>query len=312
VAVLLVNWNSSGETIACIDSLDRSRVRPWRVFVVDNASHDRSIEDIRAAHPGATLILSDRNRGYAGGFNMGREAALEAGAEYLWLLNNDTLVEKDTLGTLLDAIRVEEGAVLSPRIHYRDRPGEIWYAGGHLDWRLKTYHSTDANGQGDEAGRIPVEWATGCSLFFTSDVARVIGPMEERYFLYLEDVDWSLIARRRGIAVYCVPEARVYHGLARSMARLDPSHVHYYAWRNYYLFVRRHGTWWQRIYASIDLISRIGKSAVRLAFWPAYRTDRDYLARTKGLIDFATGQFGKYAPQGEGLGSLIFSKGAAQ
>ena len=120
--------------------------------------------------------------------------------------------------------------------------------------------------------------------------------MDERYFLYLEDVDWCLRARRFGVPIFCVGRACLSHGLSRSVSRLRGTGVQYYAWRNYYLLVRENGAWWQRLYAYSDLLLRFVKTGLRLALFPSYRLDEAYMARTRGLVDFLFERYGEAPP----------------
>jgi GT2 family glycosyltransferase len=297
VAIILVNWNDAEATNACLDSLAAIPDARARPYVVDNASGDGSPIRIAAAHPEAILLQSAANLGYAGGFNLGRARALADGADYLWLLNNDTTVAPDCLAGLLEADRRIGPAVISPKILYQDRPGVIWYAGGALDRALKSSHiGEDEPDRGQHDRLRPVAWATGCSLFCSAEVARRVGPMDERYFLYLEDVDWCLRARDRGVPIYYAPAARVYHAVSRSVGQLPTAMVRYYAWRNYYLLAHRHGRWRCRARAYADLASRLVKIGLRQAFCPAYRRDAWYHARTLGLVDFLLGRFGPGTP----------------
>jgi GT2 family glycosyltransferase len=311
VAVVLVNWKTSNETIACIDSLMASEYPVWRIYVVDNASNDGSCDAIKTAHPHVRVVQSSRNLGYAGGFNIGRTYALEDGADYIWLLNNDTVVDPSTLGVLLEAGAALGPVILSPRINYMDRPEVIWYSGGRLDWRMKTYHIDQGAVNRRITRPIVAEWATGCAMLFSSEVARHIGAMDERYFLYLEDVDWCLRARQQGVSVYCIPQARILHRVSTSVKKLARNHVDYYSWRNYYLLVKKHGRLWQRIYATADLTLRFIKTGLRLALYPSYRQDASYQARTRGLVDFVRGCFGEAPLDAEKSKSQQSVEGAA-
>jgi GT2 family glycosyltransferase len=302
VAVIIVNWNGAADTVACLDSLAASSCPPSQVYVVDNASDDGSPDVIRGAHPEAQIIATPRNLGYAAGFNLGRERALATGATYLWLLNNDAIVEPPALALLVQAALRHGPGIYSPSIARADASGALWYAGGSLDWRLKSRHLGHAAEPGCDGKVQPIAWATGCALFCSAAVARRIGPMDERYFLYLEDVDWCLTAREAGIPTLYVPAARISHGVSRSVRRLDPGHLRYYAWRNYYLLVQKHGRWWQRMYARANLTARFVKVGVRCTLADSARRDPLYRARTRGLVDFALGRFGpaSFAPRLEG------------
>jgi hypothetical protein len=293
VGIVVVNWNGADDTIACLDSLARLDYPRWRTYVVDNASSDDSALRIRAAHPESCLVQAERNLGYAGAFNLGCTRVLANGAEYIWLLNNDTTVEWDSLRALVEAAQELGAALYSPKILRADCPGELWYAGGYLEGNLKSHHrgrGEQDRGQYDRRSR--VTWATGCALFLSAVVAHVLGPMDERYFLYLEDVDWCLSASARGIPTYFVPRARVYHGVSRSVDRLDPRLLRYYAWRNYYLLVFRHGTRRQRLRVYADLASRFVKIGLRQVYFPNFRHNSYYHARTRALVDFVRGRMG--------------------
>lgn len=295
--IIIVNWNAADDTIACLESLRAMADAACRWYVVDNASTDDSVQRIRRAQSRAVLLQAATNRGYAAAFNLGCRQATLDGMDYLWLLNNDTAVAPDTLAVLLAAAQRHGPAIYSPLILH-DGPGEtIWYAGGRLDWRLKSDHVVPLrdDAMADDLPR-PVAWATGCSLFCSVDVVRRIGPMDERYFLYLEDVDWCLRGCALGIPTMFVPQARIVHGVSRSVRHLDPYLLRYYSWRNYYLLLTEHGRWWQRLYGYADLASRFAKIAARLAFFPAYRQDRLYRGRTQALCDFSRGRFGVCEP----------------
>jgi len=296
VAVIIVNWNDAADTVACLDSLVGSCYPPRRVYVVDNASDDGSLDIIRGAHPEAEIIAAPRNLGYAAGFNLGRQRALAAGVAFLWLLNNDAIVEPCALAHLVEAALRHGPGIYSPLITSADASDSVWYAGGSLDWRLKSYHMRHAAGPDSDGGVRTIAWATGCALFCSTEVARRVGPMDERYFLYLEDVDWCLTARAAGIPTRYVPAARIWHGVSRSVRRLDPGHLRYYAWRNYYLLVQRHGCWWQRMYGRANLAARFVKIGIRSALVASARRDPLYRARTRGLVDYALGRFGPAGP----------------
>ena len=292
--IVVVNWNGAAATCACLESLRGLGQASRRVYVVDNGSSDGSPELILAAYPECTLVRGSSNRGYAAGCNLGLERALSDGCSHVWLLNNDTRVEPGTLDTLLAAGRGRELAILAPRILHDDGSGRTWSAGGTLDWRLKSHHVNDsASASANEADHVrAVDWASGCSLFLSAAAVRALGPMDERYFLYLEDVEWCLRGRRKSIPTLFVPEAIVYHTVSDSVGRLGDSFVCYYAWRNYYLLVQRQGTWFQRSYGLADLVSRLIKVALRLSLSEATRRDPVYRARVRGLIDFVRGSFG--------------------
>src|SRR5689334_13312211 len=133
VSVVLLNWNGWKDTIPCVESLRQLGYANVQIVVVDNASTDESEERIRAACPDVTLLQSGANRGFAGGNNVGIRYALEHSADYVWLLNNDTLVRPNTLSALVARAESDPRiGFVGSKILYASRPDLVWYAGATL------------------------------------------------------------------------------------------------------------------------------------------------------------------------------------
>ena len=287
VGVVVVNWNGLADTRACLRSIAALDPPVGITVVVDNGSTDDSVTALRAEFPDVSVVTLGVNRGYAAAANIGVQHVRDAGAQYAWLLNNDTTVEPGTLSALLAAAKaIAAPALLAPKI--LDARGRIWSAGGELRWPwLERSHigaGADRNAY-DEMRR--VAWASGCSLFFPCDVFDQIGPIDERYFLYVEDVDWCLRARRHGVPVWFVPQARITHGVSRSVGAADPRLLRYYACRNYYMLVRRHAGIAGRAWASGRFALTAVKAALRLLVSAEHRRDPMYAAQTRALLDVA-------------------------
>ncbi len=214
VSAIVLNWNSREMTAECLRSLLAMDARDFEIVVVDNGSRDGSPHYLRKAFPQITVIENGRNLGFAAGCNVGMKRALEDGAEYVLLVNNDTLVDRGLLRELVaEAERNPEAAIVSPRIYYYDFPDRIWWVGGtyngwigiprHLDLRKKisARHEKSRN----------LEWATGCAMLVRCSVLREIGLFDERFFGQCEDVDLSLRARAGGYSVRYAPEAKLWH-----------------------------------------------------------------------------------------------------
>ncbi len=298
VQLITVNWNNARQTAALLRSL-RALHRPpgvdVRIAVVDNGSRDDSPEALRARFPEIALLRLPSNQGYAAAVNRGIQHALTTGAEYIWLLNNDTIADPRALMALLEAAtELGRPAILSPLIYYLDRPDVIWFAGGRLDGRLKTTHiGQDERDRGRFRGIRRVDWVSGCAPFFPRAVVEAAGLWPTEYFLYLEDVDWCLGAGEAGIPCYVVGEARLWHDVSSSVSTLGRERLRYYAWRNYYLLGRRRGRGLTRWRVEADLWWCLIKSGLRWLFFPAYRRDRYYHARTFGLLDLIRGRLGE-------------------
>lgn len=239
--IVIVNWNGWRDTLACLASLADLRYAQTHVIVVDNGSTDGSAARLRERAPALHVIETGRNLGFAGGSNVGIHAALERGAAYVWLLNNDTIVDPDALGALVDVMeRYPSVGIAGSRITYLDRPDTLWSAGGRFvrPWGWAAHRGEREPDRGRFATLADVAFVTGCSLLVRAGAARAVGPLEEGYFLFWEDVDWCVRARRGGWRVVYVPGSLVRHKLGASLPRDDGLRWRYEG-RNRLLFCRR-------------------------------------------------------------------------
>lgn len=236
VVTVVLNWNGRDDTLACLESLRRLDWSRHETIVVDNGSSDGSAEAIEARHPEATVIATERNLGFAEGNNVGLRAALEAGADYVLLLNNDTLVAPDLLAQLVsEAESRPDAGVICPLIYYLDPPDRIWYAGARFDARRghngrhTGYGETD-RGQYDrvrEIGR-----ATGAAMLVRRSVIEEVGLLDGELFLQVEDVEWSLRMRRAGWRIFFAPAGKVWHRVSVATGGEHAPATAYYEMRN--------------------------------------------------------------------------------
>ncbi|HEX5478303.1 MAG TPA: glycosyltransferase family 2 protein [Dehalococcoidia bacterium] len=297
VGIVVVNWNGAEQTAECLRSLlALDHAERSTIVVVDNGSTDDSARRLRADFATVDVLALPKNAGYAGGCNAGVRYVQQRGVQYVWLLNNDTSVESDALDALLDAAGRRPRTIFAPKILRRDADGAgtIWSVGGTLrrPWLGRTLRGEGAH-PGDYPDSVEVPWASGCSLFAAAEVFDAAGLLDERYFMYLEDVDWCLGAYRRGIATMFVPEARLWHGVSRSVRRLDPRIARYYDCRNYFLLAFRHGGVPGRLWAAGRYAVTALKIGVRVAVSPKHRRDSYYHAQTRALWDALRGRWGK-------------------
>lgn len=236
VATVVLTWNGRDDTLACIASLERLDWPRHETIVVDNGSCDGTIEAIGAAHPDVTVIATGRNLGFAAGNNVGLEAAAEMGADYVLLLNNDTVVAPDLLDNLVaEARRRPDAGALCPLIYYLDEPDRIWYAGARFDARRghngrHTGYGERDRGQYDrvrEIGR-----ATGAAMLIRREVIEEVGFLDGDLFLQVEDVEWSLRMRRAGWRIFFVPAGRVWHRVSVTTGGEHAAATAYYEMRN--------------------------------------------------------------------------------
>jgi len=218
VYIIILNWNGKEDTIECLHSVQEVDYPCYQALVVDNASSDGSAEAIRAAFPRVGLIVNESNLGFAAGNNVGIEHALEEGADYVFLLNNDTTVDRMVLTELVKACEADRAIGLaSPKVYYYDRPKTIFYAGARRHW-LPLFPNPigigeEDRGQHDEVKEVDYVW--GQAMFIKRRVIEDIGLLDPGFFMYYEDCDYCLRAAEAGYKIIYVPMAIVWHKIAK-------------------------------------------------------------------------------------------------
>ena len=207
IATIILNWNGRDTTLACVQTVLDCGQPPGRVIVVDNGSTDDSVAALRARFPTLIVLAAGENLGFARGNNLGvRHALATLAPAQIFLLNNDAFINPDTLPRLQAALAAnpQAGAAV-PKIYYGDGQ-RLWYAGGHVDWKIGTgvhrHLGAADRGQADAAG--VVGFAPGCALLVCRDVIEPAGVFDERYFFMGEDVDLSLRLTRAGRPLFYV------------------------------------------------------------------------------------------------------------
>jgi GT2 family glycosyltransferase len=219
VVVVVLTWNGRALTMDCLRSLEAVATPNVRVMVVDNASTDGTVAAIRARYgERVEVVVNAANLGYAGGNNAGIRRALDDGARFLLLLNNDTTVAPDFIDELLGAMHDPAIGIAAPKIYFAEPSDRIWYAGGEIFlWRGIARHTgirqTD-RGQHDSAR--DVDYASGCALLARREVFERVGLLDESYRAYFEDADLCVRAARAGFRVRYVPAAKVWHRISAS------------------------------------------------------------------------------------------------
>lgn len=287
VCIVLVNWNGWRDTAACLESCARLSYECHVVIVVDNGSTDDSVVQLRQHYPDLHLIETGANLGFAAANNVGMHTALAMGADYVWLLNNDTVVDPDALSALMDVMREDPSVgIAGSKIYYLDRPDTLWFAGGRLSllsgWPL--HRGTDEVDKGQFEETVDVDFATGCSLLARAAAVASLGPMVENYFLYWEDVDWCGRARHGGWRVVYVPESRIWHKVGGSAASRNQRLQWRYQGRNRLLFYWRHrplALGWIALSTPLSALYLVARGR-----------PRDGLALVQGALDACRGRKG--------------------
>lgn len=298
VYVVVLNWNQPTLTASCVRSLLALDYPDYTIVVVDNGSQDRSAEKLYAEFGDRIdVIVNPTNLGFSGGNNVGIRHALLRGADYVVLLNNDTVATDPSLiRTLVSALRDDATIGLAcPTIWYADRPELPWYAGARFSmWRGGGSHL-----QEPVLSDHPVDtgYATGCCVIASRRFIEQVGLLDEAFFLYQEDVDWSLRAKEAGFRVVHVPNAHLMHQVSastsakRGQGTYSPPTI-YYKYRNRILLVRNHGNFCHKYLIWSFLI--VTDVLIHAAAYIARHRFNKLHAMINGIKDGVTGKGGPW------------------
>ena len=202
VTIVLLNWNGWRDTDACLVSLAGLEYPNYEIIVVDNASTDGSEAELKKRYPNLTLLQSGTNLGFAGGNNVGLRYALAHGAQYVWLLNNDTLVEPDALGKLVAKFQREPDLGLcGSTLVYESQRDTVQALGGarYNRWLGTVQHIGQHERWPQAVDEVRVEqrlsYLIGASTLVSKAFLERVGLLQEDYFLYFEELDWAVRAR---------------------------------------------------------------------------------------------------------------------
>jgi len=266
VWLIVLNWNGADDTVECVESCLKVDYDPYQVLIVDNHSDDNSVEILNRRFPNVPLIVSDENVGYAGGNNIGIKYAMNRGAEYVFLLNNDVVVEPTVLSKLVAGIRsVPRATIAAPKVLYYDTPSVINSMGTSMDWFKLRPHLGECNqvDRGQYKSIIKKNILVGCALMVRSDVIAKIGLIDEQFFLIQEEADWCLRNLRSGYENIVVPEAVVYHKGSRSTQNF-PEATQYYSVRNFLYLCNKNAGWMDRLKTWLGLFLLSIKNMLKL------------------------------------------------
>jgi hypothetical protein len=244
VTVIIINWKLPEKTVECLASLAQQET-PHHTIVVDNGSGDHSVPRIRRAFPDVTMIPLPENIGFGAACNLAIKRALENPAcNYILLLNNDAIIHPQALTELVAAAAGHpEAGILGPKIYYRHQRQIFWYAGARCRQGVLAAADTGRGEKdyGQFDARREVDFVFGAAMLIRRDVFARIGFFDERFFLYLEDMDFCLRARQTDFALHFVPQAHVWHHGSASTKNNGAFRKYHYA-RSTVLFLKKHAS----------------------------------------------------------------------
>jgi len=249
IIAVILTWNNYDDTKECLDSLLSSKLQLPAIIVVDNGSQDGSIEKLKqdfADTENICFILNEQNLGFAAGVNIGLKSALKQDPDYIFLLNNDAVIDKECIEHLeKEARKAPRAGIIGPRILYFNDPRRIWHGGGYVS-RIKTgVIIPEKNKLAEECGTETreVTFLTGCAMLIKREVFETIGLFDEDYFLYEEDLDFCLRASRAGFKLLYVPSAKVWHKIEAIAKDRTSPFILYHMARSRILMLRKNFPW---------------------------------------------------------------------
>ncbi len=300
----LVNWNQHDDTAECIDSLQHVDYPNYRVIVIDNGSGDGSGKRLREDHLWATVIENENNLGFAAGNNVGMRYALEKGADYVFLLNNDTVVDQRLLEPLVEVAESDDSiGIVGPAIYCYSQRHVFWAAAMEKSipkGKLFPQYMMRACGEVDRGQYRRVEdvdMINACALLIKRKVIEEIGLLDERFFMYNEDSDWNDRAASAGYRIVYVPRAKIWHKGSVSLGGENSPTNWFYTVRNEFFFLKKRSGW--------SGLPRLYRDYLRenFWFWKGFKTKGDQ-ERARGVMDGIWcaiigkgGERSKHAPQ---------------
>ena len=240
VYIVILNWNGYKDTIECLKSIEDSFYKETKIIIVDNNSFDDSLNQIESFSKKSNLdihvIANDENSGFSKGCNIGIDYALSnSDCNYVWLLNNDTEIEKNTIFEMVSFLNKNpDYQVITPQINYYDSKELIWNCGGtisKLGFRKYYYPKKNQNILPNELF-LDVSFLTNCASFFRSDFFMTGYRLDERFFFGEEDFSLGLYCLKNKIKMACILTSKIYHKVSSSIQKQtdkseDKYFIHY-------------------------------------------------------------------------------------
>ncbi len=240
ITFIAINFNGYKDTCELIDSIQRNvKTLKYQIIISDNASANNEAEKIQNAYPNVSVLRNTKNLGFARGNNV---AIPYAKGEHIMFINNDTLLKEDhNLEALLRRLANNKIALVCPKIRFTWDNCPIQYAGFTELSKITLRNHGIGYGEADHGQYDvphPTPYAHGAAMLIKQEVLEKVRPMWEGYFLYYEEMDWSLAIRRAGYEIWYEPGSVIYHKESKSVGDGSPLKI-YYLTKNRLLFAKR-------------------------------------------------------------------------
>lgn len=282
LAAIIVNYNGLSDTLECIKSLNSSDIDVYPI-IIDNGSANSESEKLRNMFPDVKVIETGRNFGFAGANNIGIRFAISNGFTHVLLINNDTIVEKNTISTML--AKCNENCVVTCLIKYYSDKSSYWFAGGYisrLTGNSKHYTNPKKN------HKKYCNFASGCCMLIPTQVIKKVGLLDDSYFMYYEDADYCIRLEEYQIPIVLETNAVIYHKVGKSSGGNQSAFSIYYLTRNRLRLVKIHKKYF---FITAFLYSLISRYMRMFQLW--VKKDSRWKAFRNGINDFKKGVSGE-------------------
>lgn len=289
LSIITVNYNGYKDTCELIDSIPFNN--DTEVIVVDNASKEDEASIISERFPHIKVIRSDKNLGFAGGNNLGIK---EAKGDYIFLINNDTYFKDFNIEPLIKRLESSDkiGAVC-PKLRFAWENNPIQFAGYTSLSNITLRNRAIGFGEEDKGQYEtphPTPYAHGAAMLIKREAVEKVGPMPECFFLYYEEIDWSMMFTRAGYEIWYEPSCTVFHKESQTTGQNSPLRT-YYITRNRLLLVKRNYKGINKYLSYIYLLGIVGiKDILKYSL---KRQNNLKKAVIKGLRDFQNSKFSR-------------------
>lgn len=292
IDIVLINYNNFFDTMECLESLKKCSYPFRNLFLIDNSEQvDITLKEYIRESSRIILIKTNKNLGFAGGNNLGIKEALKNNPNYILLLNNDTIVKEDFLENLIHGAIQENADIATGKIYHYNKPDVIWATGGWIDWgrgvgRLRGIGKKD-HAQFDKTEK--VSFISGCMILIKKDVFDKIGLLNERYFMYHEDLDFCLRALKANFRLVYIPSSIIWHKVGATNINKSPFYFYYFL-RNSIFIVKNYANSWRKtkflLYGTIFYSLKLCLASIRnLNFIPVFfKAIKDGLFNKEGKL----------------------------
>jgi GT2 family glycosyltransferase len=292
ITIVVVTYKGLKDTLECIESLSKLTYKNWRLVLVDQNSGDGTPQTVRTRYPWVEVLENPVNDGFSGGNNLGMRKALELPSDYLFLLNNDTIVEAELLDKLVAPMLEDPKiGIIGPTELYYNNPDIVCWAGSRLDWRGRT------EAVSENLKDVPLEsldmrmretgYVCGCAMLIRRIVLEQVGLFDNRFFIYFEECDLCARTARAGWKLMYLPTAKLWHKISQVQQAIGNDFGIYHWQRNRLLYLWKNGN--PRLIGCLWCIFGALKTAAGLAL---QGQGRQAIVWMRALRDSLTGKWG--------------------